>query len=249
MTSTTMQRLIGRRILITGGASGLGAAIASRFAEQGACLALLDRNGVGAAEKARELGAYSVGVDVTDFSAVAGAAADAAAAIGGIDGIINAAGILLYKRFEETSDSEWRSVVDVNLTGNWNTCRACLPFLRAAESATIVNIASGLGLRPAPYYSAYAAAKGGIIALTRSLAMEFAPNIRVNAICPGAVETPMTAPLLHTDGERKRAAANYALGRLGAPTEVANAALYLTSAESAFTTGIALPVDGGRSFH
>ena len=171
-----MNRLGNRRILITGAASGLGAAIAALFAEEGAKLALLDRDSDGVRANAKSLSAFAAEVDVTNFDAMADAAASAAKAIGGIDGIVNAAGIMHYAPFEETNLTAWQETLDINLTGPWVVCRAALPLLRHARSATIVNIASGLGLRPAPRYSAYAASKGGLIALTKTLAMELAPE-------------------------------------------------------------------------
>lgn len=244
-----MKRLAGRRILITGAASGLGAAIAALFADEGAKLALLDRDGDGVASKAKDLAAYSTGVDVTDFNATLRATDRAAQAMGGLDGVVNAAGILHHALFEATDVAEWQRTIQVNLTGPWIVCRVALPHLRDAASATIVNISSGLGLRPAPRYSAYAASKGGLLALTKALAIELAPGIRVNAVCPGAVETPMTAPLLRDPAARAAAAATYALGRLGKPAEIADAVLFLTGPESGFVTGIALPVDGGRAYH
>jgi len=244
-----MMRLVGRRILITGAASGLGAAIATRFAGEGAHLALLDRDEKGAAAKAEELAAFAVGADVADLGATENAAQRAAQAMGGIDGIVNAAGILYYRAFEMTEISHWQQTIATNLTGPWNVCWAALPYLRKNFGATIINIASGLGLRPAPHYAAYAASKGGLIALTKALAVELAPAIRVNALCPGAVETPMTAPLLGDPALRAQAAANYPLARLGEPDEIADAALFLTGPDSTFITGIAMPVDGGRALH
>lgn len=244
-----MKRLAGRRILITGAASGLGAAIASLFADEGAKLALLDRDGDAVASRAKDLAAFPIGVDVTDFDATMRATDRSAQAMDGLDGVVNAAGILHHALFEATDIAEWQRTIQVNLTGSWIVCRAALPHLRHAANATIVNISSGLGLRPAPGYSAYAASKGGLLALTKALAIELAPAIRVNAVCPGAVETPMTAPLLRDPDARAQAAANYALGRLGRPGEIADAVLFLTGPESGFVTGVALPVDGGRAYH
>ena len=226
-----MKRLNNRRILITGAASGIGATIATLFAAEGAKLALLDRDSDGVHAKARALSAFAAGVDVTELDAVVAAAEQAARAIGGVDGVVNAAGLMQYALFEDTSLAEWQNTLQVNLTGAWVVCRATLPHLRQAKSATIVNVASGLGLRPAPRYSAYAASKGGLIALTKALAMELAPNIRVNALCPGAAVTPMTAPLLRDPAQLAAAAANYALGRLAKPSEIADVALFLTGPE------------------
>ena len=244
-----MNRLSGRRIVVTGAASGLGAAIAALFAAEGASLALLDRDQAGATAKAKDLSAFAVAADVTDHAAVQDAAERVAQKLGGVDGIVNAAGILQLTAFEASEPADWQKTIAVNLTGPWNVCRAMLPHLRKSKTAAIVNVASGLGLRPAANYSSYAASKGGLIALTRALAVELAPAIRVNALCPGAVETPMTAPLLRDPAARAQAAANYPLGRLGTPLEIAQAALFLIGPESGFVTGIAMPIDGGRALH
>lgn len=137
----------------------------------------------------------------------------------------------------------WREVIAINLIGPHMLVKAALPFLRAAPWATIVNLASGQGLQPAgPANHAYAASKGGLINLTRSLARELAPAIRVNSVCPGMVETPLT------EG-RSGDGSQYALGRNGTALEVAQAVLFMSSPESAFVTGTALAVDGGRTFH
>jgi NAD(P)-dependent dehydrogenase (short-subunit alcohol dehydrogenase family) len=244
-----MNRLSGRRIVVTGAASGLGAAIAALFAAEGASLALLDRDQAGATAKAKDLSAFAVAADVTDHAAMQDAAERVAQKLGGVDGIVNAAGILQLTAFEASEPADWQKTIAVNLTGPWNVCRAMLPHLRKSKTAAIVNVASGLGLRPAANYSSYAASKGGLIALTRALAVELAPTIRVNALCPGAVETPMTAPLLRDPAARAQAAANYPLGRLGTPLEIAQAALFLIGPESGFVTGIAMPIDGGRALH
>jgi NAD(P)-dependent dehydrogenase (short-subunit alcohol dehydrogenase family) len=244
-----MRRLEGRRIVITGAGSGIGAAIARRFVEEGAAVAMLDRDASGLEDTARATSAASFVADVTDWGQVTNAIEAAAQTLGGIDGLINAAGVLHLARFEDTELAQWQRMLAVNLTGPWIVCRAALAHLRGASSATIVNIASGLALRPAANYSAYAASKSGLITLTRALAIELAPAVRVNAVCPGAVETAMTRDLYLDPKRRSEAMANYALGRLATTSEVANAVLFLTSSESSFTTGVALAVDGGRTFH
>jgi NAD(P)-dependent dehydrogenase (short-subunit alcohol dehydrogenase family) len=245
-----MGRLEGRRILVTGAASGIGAAIVRRFVQEGAGVAMLDRDAIALEAAAQEVSSAGTFVtDVTDQSGVCKTIEAAARTLGGIDGVINAAGVLHVACFEDTVIAQWQRMLDVNLTGAWIVCRAALPHLRREASATIVNIASGLALRPAAGYSAYAVSKSGLITLTHALAIELAPSIRVNVVCPGAVETPMTQHL-YVDAKRKsEAMANYALGRLATMSEVANAVLFLTSPESSFTTGAALTVDGGRTFH
>ena len=166
-----------------------------------------------------------------------------AAAMGGIDGIVNAAGIVIRGSVLEVGIEDWRRVLDVNLTGIYIVVRSCLPWLREASAATIVNIASGQGLLPdRPEMTAYAASKGGVVNLTRALAAELAPAIRVNSVCPGMVDTPMTANM-------QRDTSPYAMGRIAEPIEIARAILFLTGPESSFVTGAALAVDGGRTFH
>lgn len=137
----------------------------------------------------------------------------------------------------------WRQVIDVNLTGTFMVSRACLPWLRQAEGATIVNIASAAGLLPnAPGLTAYAASKGGVVNLGRAMAAELAPAIRVNTVCPGMVDTPMAEGFHANVG-------NYALKRLAQPAEIARVILFLTSADGSYVTGATLAADGGRSFH
>jgi NAD(P)-dependent dehydrogenase (short-subunit alcohol dehydrogenase family) len=173
----------------------------------------------------------------------------AARTFGGLDGLVNAAGIANTDLAEEVSLADWKRVLEVNLTGTFVVCRACLPHLRAAGTGTIVNLSSGQGLQPFLRRSAYAASKAGVIAFSKSIAMEWAPVIRVNTICPGAVDTPMVRAGYSEEVLRTQVGPRYALGRIGEPIEIAQAALYLSSSESSFVTGIVLAVDGGRSYH
>src|SRR3984893_18281293 len=236
-------RLAQRRVLITGAASGIGRRSALLFAAEGAALTLLDRSVKGLAEIARETGGLAVEADVTDEGSVAHAVEQGAAAMGGIDGVVNAAGIVIRGPVLEVGVADWRRVIDVNLAGIYIVGRSCLPWLAKATGATIVNIASGQGLLPnTPEMTAYAASKGGVVNLTRALAAELAPSIRVNSVCPGMVHTPMTA-----DGPRD--VTPYALKRIADPLEIAHAILFLTGSESSFVTGAALAIDGGRTFH
>jgi len=236
-------RLCGRRIVVTGAASGIGACTARLFAMEGAALTLLDRDAVGLSAVAADTGGHVLQVDVTDEASVAEAITKGANAMGGIDGLVNAAGIMMRGTMSDVSLAAWRHVLEVNLTGYYNVTRCCLPWMKLALGGSIVNIASAQGLLPnAPGYTAYAASKGGVIALSRALAAELAPAIRVNSICPGMVDTPMA------DGVRTNVG-NYALQRLADPAEIAQAILFLTTPDSSYITGAALAVDGGRSFH
>jgi NAD(P)-dependent dehydrogenase (short-subunit alcohol dehydrogenase family) len=247
-----MPRLAGRRILITGGASGIGRASGELFAAEGAKVAVLDRDATQATVVARAIGGCSFSVDVSDAAALEGAVGAAARELGGLDGVVNAAGIFINKGLMDTDVGVWNQTMAVNLTGTFLCVRAAVPFLRQAERASIVNIGSGVGLLPTgPGGTAYAASKGGVIALTRALAAELAPAIRVNVVCPGAVETPMTEGTLRdANGAIVPAiVGRYALGRPAMAEEIAAGILFLMSHESSFVTGISLAVDGGRTFH
>lgn len=235
-------RLAGRRIVVTGAASGIGAAIAKLFVAEGAQVASLDRNAEGIQH------GVALAADVSDEASVAQAVERAALALGGIDGLVNAAGIANGELLSEVSLEDWRRVIDVNLTGSFLLARACYPHLRAVQDSTIVNFSSGQGLQPFMRRGAYAASKAGVISLSKSLAMEWAP-IRVNTICPGAVDTPMVRNGYDPEVLRTQVGARYALGRVAEAVEIARAALYLTGGESSFITGVALAVDGGRSYH
>ena len=245
-----MGRLTGRRIIITGGASGIGRATAILFAQEGAAVAVLDRSDATAV--ADQIGGTAVSVDVADPDSVTAAVGQAAAAMGGLDGVVNAAGIFSAAGLPDTSPALFARTLAVNLTGTFLVIQAAAPLLLAAGQGTIVNIGSGVGLLPTgPGSTAYVASKGGVIAMTKALAQELAPTVRVNVVCPGAVETSMTASFIrNAAGEVDPAIVRrYALRRPGEPEELAAAILFLTSYESSFVTGIALPVDGGRTFH
>ena len=247
-----MGRLNGRKIVVTGAASGIGRATARLFRQEGATVAVLDRSDNAAKAVADEIGAFAVTCDVSDPASVASAVAKAAEAMGGIDGVVNAAGILAETGIADTSHAVFAQTLAVNLTGTFLVIQAAAPFIQAAGKGTIVNIASGVGLMPTgPGSVAYVASKAGVIGLTKSAAMELAPAIRVNSVCPGAVETPMTAGHIRTSEGAPNPAitTRYALGRHAQPEELAAAILFLTTDESSFMTGIALPVDGGRTFH
>ncbi len=241
-----MARLAGRKILITGGASGIGRATAALFRREGAAVAVLDRS-------ADDHDVLFVPVDVAEADSVRQAVRAAESALGGLDGVVNAAGIFSPAGIADTTAELFSRTLAVNLTGTFLVVQAAAPILLAAGvPATIVNIGSGVGITPTgPGSTAYVASKGGVIAMTKALAMELAPSIRVNVVCPGMVETPMTQGFLrNAAGDvQPELTARYALRRPAAPEEIAAAILFLTAPESSFVTGIALPVDGGRTFH
>lgn len=250
------QRVGGRRILVTGGGGGIGFACAERLAQEGARVAVLDRSREAGLHAQARLGAPHVFVaaDVTNTASVMTAVEQSVAALGGLDGLVNAAGIDLDRPLAEISDAEWDAVLAVNLTGSMHACRAAIPHLRRAAAATIVNVASGAALYPLEGRAAYGASKAGLIMMGKVMAKELAGDgIRVNAVCPGAVDTPMLDMSWRgqpdPNASRAAIASRYALRRIAQPAEIAEAILWLTSADSSFVTGIALAVDGGRTFH
>ncbi len=240
-------RLDGRRALVTGAASGIGAEIARRFAAEGARVAALDLDAAGARSVAQAVGGYAFACDVVDSEAVGREVGEAVASLGGLDILVNAAGVLARQPFESLEPELWRRLFEVNLLGPSLVIRAALPALRAAAAAAIVNIASLSALRPSPGTSAYAATKAGLLMLGKCLAEELAP-IRVNAICPGIVETPMTSGFMADPQTRARIAEANALHTLGQPRDIADAALFLAGAEARFITGTQVVIDGGSSF-
>jgi NAD(P)-dependent dehydrogenase (short-subunit alcohol dehydrogenase family) len=241
-----MARLTGRKILITGGASGIGRATASLFRREGAAVAVLDR-------AAGEPDFPFVAVDVADPASVQHAVRVAETALGGLDGVVNAAGIFSAAGLADTTADLFSRTLAVNLMGTFLVVQAAAPLLLVSgTAATVVNIGSGVGITPTgPGSIAYVASKGGVIAMTKALAMELAPSVRVNVVCPGMVDTPMTQGFLRNQSGdvQPELAGRYALRRPAAPEEIAAAILFLTAADSSFVTGIALAVDGGRTFH
>ncbi len=241
---TPSGRLEGRRILVTGAGSGIGRRTAEVFAAEGAKLALVDLTDDSLRDMTAKTGGAAFAVDITDEPGMERTAAAAAQAMGGIDGIVNAAGIGLGGKVLDMDVATYRRVIDVNLTGTYIVIRACLGWLREAKTATVVNLASATGLLPnVPGLSAYAASKGAVVNVTRALAAEFAPSIRVSSVCPGLVATPMTKDGRRGDVNR------YALRRVTSPLEIAQVILFLTGDASSFMTGAAIAADGGRTFH
>ncbi|TCR62317.1 SDR family oxidoreductase [Bosea sp. BK604] len=248
--------LRGRRILITGAAKGIGLATVERFITEGARVVALDRDEVALAALRGRFAAGSLDTaeaDVTEPEAVSAAVAAGAEALGGLDGLVNAAGIDLIASIETMTLADWNRIIAVNLTGPMLVTQAAYPHLRAA-GGTIVNVSSGAGLSPLKHRTAYCASKAGLQMAGKALAMEAAEfGIRVNTICPGAVETELFRSSIDTAPDPQAAyetvRARYALQRIAAPEEIAAAILWLTSAESSYVTGTAIAVDGGRTFH
>ena len=236
----------GRRVVVVGGAAGIGLATARLALETGAQVAIIDR-------QSAPPGTLGFTADMKRTSEVNAAIAAAADALGGIDGLAYCAGIDLQAPLGDTADEAWEQVIDVNLTGAMRACRAALPHL-SAQGGSIVLVSSGAGLSPLRHRTAYCASKAGLNMLAKTLAMELAPDgIRVNALCPGAVETGLFRSgfngIADQDAALAGVKARYALKRVAEPEEIARAILFLLSEDASYVTGIAMAVDGGRTFH
>ena len=242
--------LAGRTALVTGAASGIGRAIALLYGRAGATVAVAH---LGRLAEAQEVvdeivaaggAALAVEGDVTRSAEVQAMVAATLAEFGSIDVLVNCAGIIQHKPFLETSDEDWRQVIDTDLGSVFLLCRAVLPGMVARQSGVIVNIASDLGLLGRAEFAPYCAAKAGVIGLTRSLAREFAPAIRVNAIAPGPVETAMLSPAsMSAEWIEKEKAIPQA--RFACPDEIAATALFLASDLARFYCGQVLGPNGG----
>jgi 3-oxoacyl-[acyl-carrier protein] reductase len=237
-----------RVAVVTGGASGIGLAIARRFVESGAAVSLWDVSAASLERAQREVGAcHAAVVDVRDYASVERARDATLTELGRVDILVNSAGITgpNVLTWEYPLDG-WRDVLDVNLTGTFHTCRALAEPMRAADYGRIVNIASVAGKEGNPNASAYSASKAGVIALTKSLGKELATTgIRVNCVTPAAVETPMFAQM--TDTHIAYMKSKIPMNRFGTPDEIAALIAWLASEECSFTTAAVFDLSGGRS--
>jgi NAD(P)-dependent dehydrogenase (short-subunit alcohol dehydrogenase family) len=232
-------------VVITGGASGIGLACAQVLVADGRRVALWDRSPT-VTEFAGSLGMTGIAVDVTDEEQVALATARSAEALGGIDGMVHAAGTVSVDPVGELTAPLWDAVLDVNLRAHALVVQALLPHLRQATDAAIVGISSIEAIIGNAAIPAYCASKAGLLGLTRALADQLGPEgIRVNAVCPGFVETPMLAIALSVPGLRQEFEKASALGRIAQPIEIAHAVAFLLSPKASFITGTHLVVDGG----
>ena len=243
-------RMKDKVVIVTGAGSGIGRATAIRMGAEGARVLCADAKGDGAEETAEQIArargdAVALLVDVTNEGSCARMVAAALARFGRITTLVNSAGVSAARRDATPSPDEWERVLGVNLSGTYFASRAALPHLAATGAGSITNLASIFGLVGGSMSPAYAASKGGVVNLTRTMAVTWAPSVRVNCVCPGVIETPMTAPFLSDPSWRKPLEERHPLGRFGKPSDIAAAILYLASDEAEFVTGVALPVDGG----
>jgi NAD(P)-dependent dehydrogenase (short-subunit alcohol dehydrogenase family) len=247
-----MKRFEGRAALITGAASGIGRATAERLAGEGARVLCTDVNEAGLEETAddiRKAGGQAAArvLDVSDASACDAAVRAAVDELGRLDVLCNVAGIGMYVHATDLTPEQWDRVLAINLSGTFFTCRAAIPHL-LETAGNIVNVASSAGLMGIAYSAAYCASKGGVVLLTRSLAVEFAHRgLRVNCVCPGGVDTPLTRAFRPPEGARRQLLARMSLvPKLATPGEIAGSIAYLASDEARFVNGAALSIDGGQ---
>ena len=242
-----MGALDGHRAIVTGGASGIGEAVCRQFTAAGAAVAVLDRQGGVTEDVARDIGGVALVCDVADSAAVDRAIKEAADALGGLTDLVNNAGMGRNKPLHEYTDKEWSVVVGVNLTGTFNCMRAALPLLLEAGRGSIVNNASLNALRPLPGEAPYSAAKAGVVNLTMTAAVEYAPTIRVNCVSPGLIETPLTAIVTSNREWLDAAERGTPMQRAGTAEEVASVITFLCSDAASYITGQNIVIDGGAN--
>lgn len=246
-------RLAGKIAVVTGAGNGIGEAIVQLFAAEGANVTVTDVDGAAAERvaadiRAKGLSANAIAVDVTRGQDVTQLMRSVAAAHGRIDVLVNNAGLNILADFRNMSDADWVRIREVNLDGVMRIARDGFELLRASGKGSLVNVASIMGNRGVRPLAAYSATKGAVAALTRGLAVEYAPfNIRVNTLAPGYVETKLTQRALKMPQFRKALIDKTPMRRFGEPKEIAHGALFLASDDAAYVTGAELAVDGGMS--
>jgi NAD(P)-dependent dehydrogenase (short-subunit alcohol dehydrogenase family) len=238
------------RVLITGGSSGIGAETARRFAAGGAAVAVLGRRRDALDAVTADTGALALTVDVTDSAAVRDGVAYAHDRMGGLDVVVNSAGLCIPTDLADIDDAAWRSHLDVNLSGSFYVAREAGLLMRRDGGGSIVNVASELSLIGMSGYVAYCAAKAGVIGLTKALAAELAPTVRVNAVCPGPVDTPMLQAEFELFGDpvvvAAEAVTRVPLARFATAAEVADA-IHFLAVGAPFATGTVMQLDGGTT--
>jgi 3-oxoacyl-[acyl-carrier protein] reductase len=243
-----MRGLEGKRVLITGGASGIGAATAARFLEEGSAVCILDRDAKGRERIRQQLPdlAETLDADVSNLKQVEAAIEDAARIMGGLDVVINNAGISIRHNFLEITPDEWAKVIAVNLTGVFYIAQTAARHMMRHAGGVILQTASTNGLVGQPFYADYNATKAGVIELTKSMALELAPKIRVCAVAPGYVLTPMQRAE-YTDEMLEEVNRKVPLGRHAKPEEIAALFAFLASEDAAYITGQVFTIDGAET--
>ncbi len=242
-----MRGLKDKRVLITGGAGGIGSATVKRFLEEGARVFVFDRDEAACQQLKKEAPGLSAAIiaDVANPDSVAQAFAELDSVAGGLDILINNAGISIRHPFMEITPQEWRAVMDINLNGVFYVAQQAARRMLAGGGGVIINMGSTNGLAGYHYYADYNASKAGVIELSRSMALELAPKIRVNAVCPGFIMTPMQEAE-YTPAMRKAFEDKVPLNILGKPSDVAALFAFLTSDDAGFITGQHFVIDGGE---
>ncbi len=249
-TVAPMERFEGKTVIVSGAAGGIGRAVAQRFGAEGARVMCLDRDETGAHDTATALdNAMALLCDVTDAESCAKAVVAAVDHFGSVDTLVNAAGVAASHAVAEFPVAEWRRIIEVNLTGTFLLSQAALSPLLDTKGS-IVNLASVAGIRATPYNAAYCASKGGVVMLTKSMAIELAKSgVRVNAVCPSAVDTELLRGFTLPESADMQLLARAAspMGRVLEAGEVAAAVAFLASSEALSITGSVLTVDGGAT--
>lgn len=249
-------RLDGRTALVTGGSRGIGRSVSVAFAREGADVAVNFHSDEAAAaetvDRAREAGpsdvsVRAVGADVSDADAVDRLFDTVESDLGTVDTLVNNAGILSHDRVSDLEPGVWERTLAVNLTGAFHCTRRALQRMEPAGTGSVVNVGSDLGRLGAPELAHYSASKGGLLAFTRSVAREVAPEIRVNMVAPGPIETDMLTE--DVSAERQEEEADIPMERVGQPEEVAPAVVYLASDEAGFVTGQSIDPNGGSAMY
>ena len=244
-------RLANKHALVTGSAGGIGRAIAIAYAREGAKVAVADYNEAGAKETASLIEkaggtAFAIGVDISNSGQVAAMAKEVEARFGTVEVLANNAGARVVKPFLEHTEEDWRRMLDINLTGHFLVCKAIVPLMLKAGGGHIVNTCSIASVQGRPNRIGYCAAKGGFLTFTKALAADMCDkNIRVNALLPGMIETPMNQALADDPEIGTRWNSENLVGRWGQPEDIAKAAVFLASDDSDFMTGAGLNLDGG----